>query len=172
MSLKSKKSRNEAGVTLFVAVVVMSILVFVSFAAISITLKSTIFASSGRDSQYAFYAADAGLECAIYWDAKFDPSKFDVITSGSPITCAGFGMSNNQAISGTTTPTRIGGGGVSNRTSTFGFVMNQGLNSVPHCSIVTVTKNADGTTIIKSRGYNTCDPNNPMRVERGIEINY
>jgi hypothetical protein len=155
--------------TLFIAVVVMGILLFISFAVVNITLKSTLFASSGKDSQFAFYAADAGLECALYWDAKFN--SFATSTSGSPINCGGTSLSNNASISGTSTLTRIGGGGSGNPTSTFGFTMNAGSNPVSHCAIVTVTKNLNGSTYVKSRGYNTC-ANNPRRIERGIEVTY
>ena len=86
-------------------------------------------------------------------------------------------MTNNQAILGTTTSTRIGGGGPSNPISTFGFVMNQagqGNNPVSHCAIVTVYKYYVGArlwTYVKSRGYNTCAASN-QRVERGIEVTY
>ena len=52
-------SGKQAGMTLFIAVTVMGILLFISFAVTNIVLKGTIFASSGRDSQFAFYAADA-----------------------------------------------------------------------------------------------------------------
>ena len=165
---------KNKGMTLFIAVVVMGILLFISFAVVNITLKNTLFASSGRDSQYAFYAADAGLECALYWDSKFD--SFATSTSGNIITCAGNNMSGNgssgsDAIMGTSTLTRIGGGGSSNPTSVFGFIMNTGSNPVSHCTIVTVTKNTNGTTYVKSRGYNTC-ASNPRRIERGIEVTY
>jgi len=179
--------RNR-GVTLFIAIVIMSILLFISFAAVNIALKSTLFASSGRDSQYAFYAADAGIECAIYWDSKpITGSAFATSTSGgagSPISCAGSSLFNGLAISGTTTTTLIGGidntliGGTNvNPTSAFGFVMNKGLveNQVPYCAIVTVTKYYVGTrlwTYINSRGYNTCDTSNLRRVERGVEARY
>jgi len=160
---------KNKGMTLFIAVVVMGILLFISFAVVNITLKNTLFASSGRDSQFAFYAADAGLECALYWDAKFD--SFATSTSGSPINCASNIMSNNSAISGTSTLTKIGGGGSANPISVFGVTMNMGSNSVSHCAIVTVIKNPNGTTYIKSRGYNTC-ASNPRRIERGVEVTY
>lgn len=156
--------------TLFIAVVIMGILLFISFAVVNITIKSTLFASSGRDSQYAFYAADAGIECAIFWDSG-EPSKFATSTSGSPISCAGSSIVSGQSIAGTTTPTRIGGGGSANPTSIFGFTMNTGQNPVPHCAIVTVRKNPDGTTRIQSYGYNTCI-SGPRRVERGLEVTY
>ena len=144
--------------TLFIAVVIMGILLFITFAVINITMKASLFASSGRDSQYAFYAADAGLECALYWDTKFD--SFATSTPApNTITCA-------------TQTSSVGGGGDANPTSTFNFDLNQGANAVPYCAIVTVTKNTNGSTYIKSRGYNTCDTSNPRRVERGIEVDY
>lgn len=157
--------------TLFISVVIMSILLFISFAVVNITLKSTLFASSGRDSQYAFYAADSGIDCVLHWDLKYDPSKFATSTSGSPISCGGGSIANGQAIPGGGV-TMIGGGGNANRTSTFYFNLNQGSNPLPYCTIVTVTKNLDGTTYVKSKGYNTCDTSSPRRVERGIEVTY
>jgi len=165
-----REASAKWGVTLLISIIVMGILLIISFAVTNITLKATLFASSGKDSQYAFYAADSGLECAIYWDSRFDPSKFATSTSGSPISCAGVAISNGQAIPGTTTQTMIGGGGSASPTSIFYFTLDQGANPVPYCAMVTVTKNTDGSTYIKSRGYNTCDTSNLRRVERGIEI--
>ena len=167
---------KQAGMTLFIAVTVMGVLLFISFAVINIALKGTLFSSSGRDSQFAFYAADAGVECALYWDSKYDPSKFDTSPSGgagSPINCAGSNISNSQAIPGRPETTLIGGTDASPRTSIFYFDMNRGPNPVPYCAIVTVEKRlSDGKTYIKSKGYNTCDTSNSRRVERGIEIDY
>jgi hypothetical protein len=163
---------KNRGMTLFIAIIIMGILLFISFAVVNITMKSTLFASLGRDSQYAFYAADSGIECAIYWDSKFEPSKFATSTSGSPINCGGMAILDGQAIPGSALPTMIGGGGIINPTSIFYFDMNRGSNPVPYCVIVTVTKNIDGTTYIKSRGYNTCDIANIRRVERGVEVTY
>lgn len=163
--------KSEKGITLFIAVVIMSILLFITFAVINITLKASLFASSGTNSQYAFYAADAGIECAIYWDSRFDPSMFATSTAGT-INCGNQNISTNSQnpIAGTSTKSLIGGGGSANPTSVFGFDMNFGSNPLTACAIVTVTKNTDGTTDIASRGYNTCDTTNPRRVERGIKI--
>lgn len=161
--------------TLFIAIVIMGILLFISFAVVNIAVKSTLFANSGRESQFAFYAADAGIECAEYWDAKFDPnvSKFAIdAPSGTSITCAGQTITGNQAIYGTTTLSRIGGGGSANPTSVFGLRFNGGNNPSESCVIVTVTKNTDGTTSINSRGYNTCNASAPRRLERGVVVTY
>lgn len=174
--MKLKIIDNRAGMTLFMTLMITSILLFISFAVINIGLKATSFATSGRDSQYAFYAADSGVECAMYWDSKpATGSAFATSTSGDSLnfTCAGSSdINTGQAVAGTSTLSRIGGGGDANPTSVFGFVMNQGTNPVNYCAIVTVTKNTNGTTYIKSRGYNTCDTSNPKRVERGVEVTY
>ncbi|NLE07323.1 MAG: hypothetical protein GX627_01810 [Parcubacteria group bacterium] len=168
-----RKLQKQKGITLFIAMVVMGILLFITFVVAHITIKGILFADSGRDSQYAYYAAEAGLECALYWDSNPAVSAFATSTSGSPINCAGSALVTNSGILGTSTITMIGGGGDSNPTSVFGFVLDkQGNNKVPYCTIVTVTKRPDMKTYIKARGYNTCDTNNPRRVERGIEVTY
>jgi hypothetical protein len=167
--------KKQRGMTIFIAVVIMSLLLFISFAMVNITLKGTLFASSGRDSQYAFYAADAGMECAVYWDSMFEPSKFATSTSGSSITCALNTITTGGTMYGTTTAALIGGGGNANATSTFSFVMNQGADPVNYCAVVTVSKYYVGSvlkTYIKSRGYNTCDTSSLRRVERGVEVTY
>ncbi len=164
-------SKNR-GVTLFMAVTIMAVLLFVSFVVINIAIKSSLFASSGKDSQYAFYAADAGIECAMYWDRQ-SVSKFDITVPGSPISCGGISINSGNQIQGTTTGVvNVIGGNASTRSSIFGFNLNNGNNPSNACVIVNVTKNVDGTTYIKSRGYNTCDTSNSRRVERGVEVLY
>lgn len=171
-NLKLKIGANQAGVTLFMAITIMAVLLFVSFVVINIAIKSTLFASSGRDSQHAFYAADAGIECAMYWDRQ-SVSKFDITTPGSSINCAGMTINTGTQIQGTTTGVvNIIGGNSVTRSSIFGFNLNGGNNPSNACVIVNVIKNLDGTTYIKSRGYNTCDTSNGRRVERGVEVLY
>jgi hypothetical protein len=46
------------------------------------------------------------------------------------------------------------------------------INFGNSCAIVMVTKNADGTTKIDSRGYNTCSGSAARRYERGITTTY
>jgi hypothetical protein len=174
INLRYSQLVSEKGMTLFIAVVIMGLLLLISFAVINISLKATLFASSGRDSQYAFYAADSGLECALYWDSRHPTlvSAFGTSVSGSPINCGGRVIEDGDPIPGTTTQTMIGGGGPTNATSTFYFEMSNGNHPLPYCAIVTVNKRANGSTYIKSRGYNTCDPTHSRRVERGIEVTY
>jgi hypothetical protein len=66
----NQSSRKQAGFTLFVALIVSSLLLSIGLSLSNIILKQLIFSGSGRESQIAFYAADSGAECALYWDVK------------------------------------------------------------------------------------------------------
>lgn len=166
----------ERGITLFIAVIASSLLLLVSLAVVNITYKDILFSSSARDSQFAFYAADSGVECAMYWDFKnpSDISAFSITTEGTPrtINCNNQAMSTGDSLPGGVTGL-IGGGGNSNPTSIFSF----DYSPQAYCAIVTVNKyEAPGSpiiqTTIESRGYNTCDTSNPKRLERAIRIEY
>ncbi|HEY4509193.1 MAG TPA: hypothetical protein VJC13_02855 [Candidatus Paceibacterota bacterium] len=160
---------KERGFTLLIAIVVTSMLLLVSFVVANIALKQLVLASVGTESQYAFYAADSGTECAIYWDLKANNgvSSFGINSPGS-ITCSSQSISTGSQ-SVPTIPSQsslIGGGGSNNRTSIFSINFTKG------CAIVRVTKNSDGTTTIDSRGYNTCNTSALRRFERGVTLTY
>lgn len=160
------RKKIKKGYALYIAILTAGALTLVGFAITNLTLKQIKITNIGSESHIAFYNADTGLECAMFWDLKNGGiSAFDINTAGS-INCNSQTIStNSQTVS--TNPSqlsRIGGGGASNRTSIFQ------LNLPTGCAIVTVTKNADGTTLFRSRGYNSCSGSN--RFERGIEILY
>ena len=64
------KNNNQKGFALLFAVLMSSLLLTVGLSIFSIALKELSISTSGRQSQYAFYAADSGRECALYWDKK------------------------------------------------------------------------------------------------------
>ncbi len=139
---------QESGVTLFIAMVITATLLLISTGIVVLSIKEAQISNAGRESQYAFYAADTGIECALYWDTK-SPSGSAFLTPGSTITCAGQSQSagdSNPSIFDLTFPD----------------------NS---CVTVTVTKNGSATTI-ESRGHNTCDLTSARRVERAIKVTY
>lgn len=90
--ISSRQSPQKGFVILF-AVIITSIVLLVSIGISSVIYKETLLSSSSRDGGYAFFAADSGLECALYWDSLgiFDsPAIFDDFTNtnrGSKITC-------------------------------------------------------------------------------------
>lgn len=167
---------NNDGFTLLIATVTTSMLLLISFVVVNVALKQILLADAGEESQHAFYAADRGLECALYWDltdAQFQifrqpGSSFATDTPGT-IRCSEEEITSGvQAvpIGGIFVRSLIGGGDT-DPTSIF---MLQSPNN--ECAVVQVTKNVDGTTTVDSRGYNTCDTNAPRRFERGVTITY
>lgn len=149
-NFRNKNIKNNAGFALLMASLLSTLMLSIGTAVFNLSLKELILSSGGRESQFAFYAADTGTECALYWDLK--ENSF-ATSSTSNINC------NEQLIE------NVGGG----LTSTFTFT----LSPDPYCAIVTVTKNNDMTeTTIESRGYNTCDTSNQRRVERGVRVSY
>ncbi len=160
--------KKNKGFTLVVAVVVTSMLLVIGFMLSDVAVKQLKLATSNEESQYAFFAADSGLECAKHWDlSSADLSPFATATPGT-IFC-NFQTIKTGLQTVPTNPTQssvIGGGGIANATSTFYLTYTKG------CAIVTVTKKANGYTTIDSRGYNTCDTTSPRRYERGVSITY
>lgn len=59
---------NGRGFVLLYAVMTSTIILAVGVSIISIALKQLSISTLSRESQYAFYAANTGAECALYWD--------------------------------------------------------------------------------------------------------
>lgn len=158
MAMKHLFSHSSRGFTLFIAIIVMATLLLVSVGISAIVTRQAFITESNRESQYAFYAADTGVECALYWDVKNGTGYSAFSTStGTSINC-------NKNTSNPTNAWTVGGASVSSFTMKF----------LPDsfCAIINVTKNPDGTTLIESHGYNTCSSTNPRRVERAIRVTY
>ncbi len=140
------------------AVVITGTLLLIATSLVSLAAKQSLISNSGRESQLAFYAADTGMECALYWDANAPSGISAFATStGTIISC-------NKDLQNTGNEWVVGGSSVS-VIDTITFLPE------PYCATVTVTKNGN-ETLIEARGYNTCDPANPRRVERAVRADY
>lgn len=177
------------GFTLLFAALVGSLVIAIGMAILNITLKQLILASAGRESQQAFFAADAGVECALYLDRGAGNPDCQLGFFGSPSTTAS-GMSIcGQDLSPTiyndsdtmqcfgkkmSIARSAQGGGIVNSFSLqepYAYVQDSNSDNADMCFEVEVLKSADGTgttTIIESRGYSKCSPNTANRFERAI----
>jgi Tfp pilus assembly protein PilX len=165
------------GFTLYLAVLIGGIVLAICLSLADFALKQVIISTTGRDSQYAFYAADSGIECAFYWDFKyFTASAFATSNPPSTMIPTSGVRCNNQDI----TSNWDRAGTASNATTTFAFL----LTPEPYCVQVIVGKNGNNTTV-EARGYNQgtldvdvstgepyCSSSNPRTVERGIRVHY
>lgn len=66
------RARTTGGFTLLLAALISSVVLALGVSIFEIALKQVSLSSMGRDSQFAFYAADTGAECALYWDIRWN----------------------------------------------------------------------------------------------------
>lgn len=183
--LYNNTMKGNKGYTLLFAVLIASVALGIGISILNISKKELLISTSARDSSSAFYAADSGIECAIYADlwGSFDTAP----TNTNPTLYCNVPHSFTTISPNTPDATQ----------GTFVFHMKSGSaeaydpanpNSAlklagQSCVVVTVEKLIDGTgkvrTTIKSRGYNTgwrptgdgvgvCDLTSAKRVERGL----
>lgn len=143
------------GFTLLISVVLASVALSIGLALLDISYRQIILASSAKQSQYAFYAADATMECALYYDQQQDA--FNYVTPNATISCATRAVQNYT--------TSVAGG-----TRTITFTVPCATSGTQ--GTVTVYKASDATTQIFATGYNTCDTTNTRRIERGLKVTY
>jgi hypothetical protein len=65
-TIYNKNNTKSEGFALFYVIIMISIISTIAFGLASITYKQKFLTSLAYDSQAAFYAADAGMECALF----------------------------------------------------------------------------------------------------------
>ena len=145
---------------MFVAMIIMGTLLLIATGVASLAVRQGLISSIGKESQEAFYAADTGIECALYWDVG-NPSGISAFATNTPASL----VFCNKDASNLTNEWLVGGASVST-INRINFLPD------PFCAIVTVTKAPNGSTLIESKGYNTCDASSSRRVERAVRARY
>ncbi len=69
-NFRKKIKNKKSGFVLLFALIFMSVMFSIGIALDSLSYKQQILSSFVTQSQYAFYAADAAMECALYADQK------------------------------------------------------------------------------------------------------
>jgi hypothetical protein len=91
--------QTPAGFALLITLLVVSVVVAVTLSIVELSLKQLALSVDSKDSEIAFHAANAGLECARYL-RRTASSTFEV---GNPVTFNCFGQTI-QVASGAVTP--------------------------------------------------------------------
>lgn len=163
--------KHKEGYTLLVAALIGSFLLSISLSILTLSEKEIRLAVATRDSQLAFYAADIGIECAIYWDIQYGggTSAFaENNVSVLPSVDDGVDCSGNDIVNGWVLDRAV-------TSATTTFFLDLGVLGEDNdlCAVITVSKTNDGAnTKIESRGRNSCDTSNTRRVERAIRVTY
>jgi hypothetical protein len=63
--------QSQRGIALLIAALISAVVISIGAAIFSIVQKQLTLSSVARESQFAFYTADTGAECALYWDTRF-----------------------------------------------------------------------------------------------------
>lgn len=176
----ARSANHTRGFTILFAVLIGSLLFSLGLAIAHLSIKEIVLSAAGKQSETAFFAADTGIECALYWDLRVHNTFPDFNTAprdpDGAINCNGGSVTLNF-----TTPLPpeaypkepLPGGNANAATTTFRLVYSTG------CADITVGKTRSqgpgtpGRTVIESRGRSDCGTEfNPARVERALRVRY
>lgn len=92
---KHSTLRKNSGFALLFAVLMSSLMLSIGLSIFGIALRELSISTAARQSIFAFYAADSGRECALYWDIKKGafPTLVQGTTGGGAIKCGGKSIS-------------------------------------------------------------------------------
>jgi type II secretory pathway pseudopilin PulG len=151
---------KQKGFTLFYAVLLTGIVLAVSYS-ISFTAQNSIKNTRlNLESKHAYFAAESGLDCALYWDI-----------SRSDVDPAVFATSTAQTFDCNTSS-------FNKPANVNSFTFNIPYIQTSSCAEVTVSKIDDmsgGTqTEIISKGYSNCSGNtkSASSLERAVKVQY
>ncbi len=152
---------RSGGFALLYSVIVISLILTIAISISDITYKQTILSNLAKDSQIAFYQADSGIECGMYWDATqntFVPVPMDPSAVPDTLQCGDRTMKFDDSQSDV---------------DYFVYELSVVNGSDPCFTVIfdKTTLGAGETGKIQSRGHNTCE-DGPRKVERALEVVY
>lgn len=171
---KNFNIKKTKGFTLLFAVIISSLLLSIGVAILDLALKQFSLSSTGKNSQVAFYAADNGLECGLFWDRNASGVSAASVFATSSQSGNQTGAVNCDGVISTSTVTAD----ATDATSTFWIYYSNTTHSSAPCAYVQVIKTGSSTsatteaTTVNSSGYDICNSANPTITERSIESNY
>ncbi|MHB1316868.1 MAG: galactose-binding domain-containing protein [Minisyncoccota bacterium] len=102
----------QSGYALLTSIVLTGTLVLIAYAVSNISLRQLALVTTTTESHGAFYIADSGLECAIFWDLKNpnNPTKsaFDPTSPASSVTCGNTTSTLTNTTSGSSVNVALG----------------------------------------------------------------
>jgi hypothetical protein len=169
---QTTNNRLQTGYTLLFAVITASLVLGVAVFILSVSKKQYDLAVTARESMYAIYAADSGIECMATVSVSTTTAFTVPDCAGAQIDFAGSADFAPQSY------------------PTFTAVPQPYVLQVPkivmfeneRCALITIASGFDAAeptkvkTVVESRGYNQCDANGPIQstrtVERALRLTY
>ena len=150
-------ARPQRGFTLLIAVILASVILALALALIDVAYKQIILASTAKNSQYAFYAADNVLECILYYDQKYD--------------AFGTNPNNIHSISCNGANINFSSSGSSPKLTSITLTCGSAGTELGRAEIYK-GYTSDPPTRIYVTGYSSCNTSDARRIERGIRVLY
>lgn len=173
---------RQSGFTLLLAALVASIVLALGSSIFTIAKKQVTLSSLGRDSQFAFYAADTVAECALYYDVRFSSFATSSFSPAmQPIQCDGVVVQPVLASPPPTADTAVTYFIIQDSTASppkngLFWQDESGVRQTGNCAEVTIYKNNTAPyTVIHADGYSTeCNTltTSNRTLQRSIEIQY
>lgn len=125
-----KKNPQQSGFALLMTLVVVSVVISIGISILDLSIKQTKLSTNTKDSEIAFHAANAGMECARFWrrEAKDKMETGDVF---SPV-CFGTASVPSNVVPSSLAPVTPGSGDA----FFYGFSFSWG--SISRCTNVSV----------------------------------
>lgn len=161
------KSNAKKGFVILFTILISTIIMVIGLGIYSIATRESVLSGTSREAEYAFYAADAGVECALYAQSLDN-------ASGQPIYIIPNTSSNQPVDCGTDQVTIYGTG----TQYSFNVMVDTDKHTCAHVNIYDTTGTSGNSRRIISQGYNICDQNaapattNPILVERDLDTTY
>lgn len=135
------KRKQQSGFALLVSLIVVAAVLSIGLAILDLSIKQVRLAATTKDSEIAFHAANAGMECARFWRRSKDAE----MTTGADadnISCFG---ASAVGVPGVPVATSGGGGGVA-----YSYDYEFTWNDDQSCSVISsiiIVSGADPTTV-------------------------
>lgn len=171
MNYYTKHNHKHEGFVILFTILIAAIIMVIGLGMYSIASRETALSGTAREAQYAFYAADAGIECALYAQSLDN-------SGGNPLIIDG--ASSEIFSCGTLPVTRVGGSGGITDPYVYRVMVDPVKRSCAQVNIFNVgtITNSNMRRVI-AQGYNICNPNaatpltdSPLLVERNLDTLY
>ncbi|MFZ4500458.1 MAG: hypothetical protein ACOYMZ_03085 [Minisyncoccia bacterium] len=150
-------TRRNGGFAMLFTILVISIIMSLAIGIANVTFKQGLLSSIAKDSLIAFYAADAGVECGLYYDFTVGIFPEGLVAESAPETLA----------CGANTLSKV-----SDMSYTNYIVYRENITDASKpCRNLVFDKTDETISLIQSRGYSVCN-NTPRQVERALEVRY
>lgn len=151
--MKHFTKKLNGGFVILFTILTCAVILLIGFGIVSVATRETVLSSTAREAQSAFYAADAGIECALYAQTNGD---FDKL--GKDVNC---GQTSFK---------------IKNIPFNFDIMLEIPESNQITCARISVFNEGTARRVI-AQGYNLCNDDGealmlPNLVERVLDIRY